>query len=75
MGLGDFILVIDKLGVIGLIVTLICVFFMVMGSFVDLVQGFWLWKRWRKRQKQREYNSMKAQILFEMHEGKKKKND
>lgn len=73
MGLGDFIMLIDKLGLFGLIFTLICIFFMVMGSVVDLVQGFWLWKRWRKKRRSVEYNAMKAQILLEMHEKETKK--
>jgi heme/copper-type cytochrome/quinol oxidase subunit 2 len=68
MGLGDFIMLIDKLGIWGILITLIFCSVMFMGSIVDIYQFLWRYRRWNKKRKQAEINKIRALILLEMHD-------
>ena len=55
MGLGDFILIIDKLGWIGVVIVLVFVLIMFVGSVVDIYQFLWVFRRvHRQRQKKKQ---------------------
>ena len=72
MGLGDFIMLIDKLGMAGIVITLAFVLVMFMGSVVDIYQFLWRFNRWRKRKETKKLNQLRAQILLELHDQKEK---
>jgi hypothetical protein len=68
MGLGDFILIIDKLGVFGIVITLVFLLVMFMGALVDIYQFWWVIKRIQNRKERTQYAKVRAQVLLEMHE-------
>lgn len=72
MGLGDFIFLVDKLGVFGLALTALFVFVMFAGSVVDIMQFWWRVKRFRHRRRRSEYNRIKAEVLMEQHEARRR---
>lgn len=72
MGLGDFILLVNRLGLFGLIITIIFVSVMLMGSIVDIYQFLWRVKRHKKRRQRSLYNKIKSQVLMELHETNRK---
>lgn len=71
MGLGDFILLIDKLGIFGVILTLLFLAVMFVGALVDIYQFMWVIRRIKTRQERARYARMRAQILLELHEKQK----
>ena len=68
MGLGDFIMIIDKLGLFGVIITLIFLLVMFMGALVDIYQFMWVIKRVQTRRERAQYAKIRAQVLLELHE-------
>lgn len=68
MGLGDFILLIDKFGVFGLAVVFLFASVMFLGSLVDIYQFLWLIKRMKNRRKKRLREEIRAEILLELHQ-------
>ncbi len=48
MGLGDFIMIIDNLGLPGVILVVALVLVMLAGSIVDIYQFFWMVRRVRR---------------------------
>lgn len=68
MGLSDFILLIDKLGVFGVVLTLLFLTVMSVGALVDIYQFLWVLKRVNTRRERAKYAKMRAQILMEIHE-------
>jgi hypothetical protein len=72
MGLGDFIMLIDKLGVFGVIITLIFLLVMFMGALVDIYQFLWVIKRVQNRRVRALHSKIRAQVLNEIFEERKK---
>jgi hypothetical protein len=68
MGLGDFILIIDKLGIFGVILTFIFLSVIFMGAMVDIFQFLWVMKRLRNRRSRAMYEKVKAQVLLDQYE-------
>lgn len=48
MGLGDFILIIDKLGILGIVIVLVFVLVMFAGAIVDIYQFAWVLRRMQR---------------------------
>ena len=65
-------MLIDKLGMAGIVITLAFVLVMFMGSVVDIYQFLWRFNRWRKRKETKKLNQLRAQILLELHDQKEK---
>lgn len=71
MGLSDYILLIDRLGVFGVLIVTLFLLVMFVGSLVDIVQFAWMFKRAQKRRDRIQYNKIRAQVLLELHEREK----
>jgi hypothetical protein len=65
MGLQDFILLIDSLGLPGLLLVMAFVSVMIMGALVDIFQFLWVMKRIRSRRRRALLQKLKAQVLQE----------
>ena len=70
MGLSDYILLIDKLGVFGVLIVTVFLIVMFVGSLVDIVQFAWMYQRAQKKKERMQYNKIKAQVLLELHDKK-----
>jgi hypothetical protein len=68
MGLGDFLMLIDRMGWFGVFLSGLFVAVMFMGSVVDIYQFMWVWMRRRQRINRAKYNRIKAEVLLELHE-------
>ena len=65
MGLSDFILIIDRLGLFGIILVLSFILIMFFGALVDIYQFLWLLRRLKTRRARVQKESLKAIILKE----------
>lgn len=72
MGLSDFILIIDRLGILGVVLVILFVSVMFMGSVVDCYQFWHRVRRHRIRRRRAYRDKVKAEILMELHEERKK---
>lgn len=68
MGLGDFILIIDKLGFVGVLFVVVFLSVMFIGSLVDIFQFIWVMKRLKVRRSRAVKERLKAEILLEHYE-------
>lgn len=73
MGLSDFIMLIDRLGIVGVIITIIFVGVMFIGSVVDIQQFWWRVRRHRQKRERAYRERVKAELLMEMHKERDRK--
>lgn len=73
MGLGDFILIIDKLGLFGLVIVFVFIVVMFVGAIVDIFQFWWVISRLKKKRHRSIESKIRAKLLLELHEKELKK--